>query len=65
MKKSEAKELLGGTLTRMGAAINRGKSALSQWPDDLTDDQINLVVGAAVRKGVRIPDDLMRRIAKL
>ncbi len=35
MKKSEAIDLLGGTVTSAARAINITKSAVSKWPDDL------------------------------
>lgn len=59
MKKEQAKKLFGGTLTDIGNAIGRTKSAISQWPEELTDDQINLVLGAAVRRGIDIPKDYL------
>lgn len=58
MKKDEAKKLFGGTIEKLGKAVGRGKSAISQWPEDLTDDQINLVLGAAIRRGIRVPKEL-------
>ena len=59
MKKEDAKKLFGGTLQTMGKAIGRTKSAISQWPDELTEDQNNIVVGAAVRKGIHVPKELI------
>lgn len=59
MKKEDAKQLFGGTLALMGKAIGRTKSAISQWPEELTDDQSNLVVGAAIRQGKKVPKHLL------
>jgi len=55
MRKSEAKKLFGEKYVDLARAVGRGKSAISKWPDDLTEDQINLVIGAALRKGIKIP----------
>ena len=56
MKKQDAIELLGGKAVRLSEVLNKTRSAISQWGDDLTDDQINMVIGAAWRKGIEIPD---------
>jgi UTP--glucose-1-phosphate uridylyltransferase len=59
MKKSEACKLLGGNQTKLGKILGRGKSAISQWPDELTEDQTNLVIGAAIRRGIKIPKEFL------
>ena len=60
MKKSDAIKLFGTTLKDLGEALGgRGKSAISQWPDVLDEDKKNMVIGAAVRKGIKIPDHLL------
>ena len=56
IKKQDAIELLGGKAVRLSEVLNKTRSAISQWGDDLTDDQINMVIGAAWRKGIEIPD---------
>lgn len=61
MKKKEAIKLFGSTLTDLGNALGgKGKSAISQWPDELTEDQKNMVIGAAVRKGIEVPEPLLK-----
>ncbi|MCK9394189.1 MAG: Cro/CI family transcriptional regulator [Methylobacter sp.] len=61
MKKKEAIKLFGTTLTDLGNALGgKTKSAISQWPDDLSEDQKNMVIGAAVRKGIKVPESLLK-----
>jgi len=63
MKKSDAVKLFGTKLSDLGSALNnRGKSAISRWPDELDDDQTNMVIGAAVRRGIKIPRNLLDAI---
>ena len=50
MTKNEAADLFGNK-TRLAAAVGVTKSAISQWPDVLTQEQRDRVVGAAVRLG--------------
>lgn len=42
----------------LGDALGISKSAVSQWPDILTQRQINEVVGAAIRAGKINPCEL-------
>ena len=51
MKKRDAISLFGSTQSALGAALGITKSAISQWPDDLTQPQIDWVTGAVVRLG--------------
>ena len=51
MTKSDAIRIFGSTVTEMAAAIGVTRSAVSQWPEQLTQPQIDRVVGAAVRLG--------------
>jgi UTP--glucose-1-phosphate uridylyltransferase len=61
MKKKDAIKLFGSTLTDLGNALGgKGKSAISQWPEELTEDQKNMVIGAAVRKGIKVPKSLLK-----
>jgi hypothetical protein len=63
MKKQDAVKLFGSTLSDLGKALGgKGRSAISQWPDDLTEDQINMVIGAAVRRGIYIPESILKNI---
>lgn len=52
MTKQEAKSIFGGTQRALAAAVGLGESAVSQWPEVLTQRQADLVRGAAVRLGV-------------
>jgi len=63
MKKQDAVKLFGSTLSDLGNALGgKGRSAISQWPDDLKEDQINMVIGAAVRRGIYIPERILKNI---
>ena len=50
MKKAEALELLGGTVTAAAEAIGISTSAVSQWPDELPDSVRDRVQAALWRK---------------
>lgn len=50
MKKSHAFELLGGTAAEVARACRITPSAVSQWPDELTKDQVDRVQAALWRK---------------
>jgi UTP--glucose-1-phosphate uridylyltransferase len=61
MKKKDAIKLFGKTLEDLGNALGgKGKSAISQWPNDLNEDQKNMVIGAAVRKGIKVSKSLLK-----
>lgn len=49
MKKAEAIAALGGSVSRAAQACGISPSAVSQWPDDLTKDQIDRVQAALWR----------------
>ena len=55
MKKKEAVSLFGKRQTELARAVNRTKAAICQWPDELNEDQTNLVIGAAIRAGKKVP----------
>jgi UTP--glucose-1-phosphate uridylyltransferase len=62
MKKQDAVKLFGTTLQELGEALGgRGKSAISQWPEVLDEDKKNMVIGAAVRRGIKIPEEFLRQ----
>lgn len=50
MKKAEAIEQLGGTVKLAAQACEISPSAISQWPEDLTKDQVVRVQAALYRK---------------
>lgn len=52
MTKTEAKSLFGGTDAALARAVGLTRSAISQWPEELEQREIDRVVGAAVRLGV-------------
>lgn len=56
MKKTEAIKLFG-TGAGLARAVGLTRGRISQWPDVLTQKQIDLVVGAALRLGKIAPTD--------
>lgn len=50
MKKAEAIDLLGGSVKLAAQACEISPSAVSQWPDELTKDQVVRVQAALYRK---------------
>ena len=50
MKKSEAIELLGGTVSAAAEAIGITRSAVSQWPEELPDPIRDRVQAAIWRR---------------
>lgn len=60
MTKKEAVLLFGNRLEDLGKALGgKGKSAISQWPEILDEDKKNMVIGAAVRKGIPVPQHIL------
>ena len=60
MTKKEAIGLFGKTHKALADAINRSRVLITMWPDELTEDQKNMVVGAATRKGIKVPKELLK-----
>jgi hypothetical protein len=60
MTKKEAISLFGKRSKDLAAALGKGESALSQWPEELDNDKTNLVLGAAVKRGIVIPDRFLK-----
>lgn len=50
MKKTQAIELLGGSVTAVADAIGISRSAVSQWPDELPDSIRDRVQAAIARR---------------
>lgn len=59
MKKKDAIKIFGKRQLDLARALGRGNSAISQWPDDLPDDYINMVIGRAVRLGLPVPEQFI------
>ena len=51
MKKSDAIELFGSGAA-LGRAVGLSRGRIAQWPERLSEDQTNRVIGAAVRQGL-------------
>ena len=56
MKKNTAIKLFDGSVKNLAAALNVTRQAIYQWPDELDQDRIDRVLGAAFRMGKDIND---------
>lgn len=56
MTKSQAISLFGTRQQDLADAVGVSRSAIAQWPEDLPQRQIDIVVGAAYRLG-KLPSD--------
>lgn len=61
MTKKEAADLFGGKQVYLAEALGLTKGAISLWPDDLTAEQTDRVLGAALRLRRTIPKELKQR----
>lgn len=60
MRKTQAIELLGGTVTAAAGAVGITYQAVNQWPDLLPDRIADRVLGACIRLGVEIPAEFIK-----
>jgi hypothetical protein len=54
MKKKDAIKLFGGRVKDLASALGVTGSAVSQWGEELTQEQEDRVIGAAVRLGMYV-----------
>jgi hypothetical protein len=59
MTKQDAIKLFGGMQKNLADALKKTEGAISQWPDELNDNQVNIVIGAAVRRRIAVPDEFL------
>lgn len=59
MKKSEAIELLGGSVAHAAKAVGINPQAISQWPDVLPARLLDRVIAACVRSGIEVPREVL------
>lgn len=57
MNKTQAIQLLGGTVTAAAEAVGISRSAVSQWPEELPDSIRDRVQAAIARK--HLPPELI------
>lgn len=62
MTKQQAIELFGSGAA-LGRAVGLTRGRISQWPDQLGQRETDLVVGAAVRTGKKLPAGVSHRRA--
>lgn len=65
LTKQQAVRLFGGQVKGLAAALGLTSSAISQWPEELSPQRADRVIGAAVRLGVieTVPGGGWRRVA--
>lgn len=63
MTKTEAIQLLGGTVKAAADACEISSSAVSQWPEDLTKDHIDRVQAALYRRQANFDQPLEAKAA--
>lgn len=54
MTKKDAVGMFGSGAA-LGRALGVSKAAIWQWPDELSQKQTDMVVGAAIRLGLELP----------
>lgn len=64
MRKQEAINLLGGTITEAAKAIGINPQAVTQWPDELPDRIADRVIAALAKKDPKSWPALWRRMNK-
>jgi hypothetical protein len=57
MTKQQAIDIFGGSGAELGRAVGLTRGRISQWPDELEQRETDLVVGAAIRLGRKLPDN--------
>lgn len=60
MRKTQAIELLGGTVTAAAGAVGITYQAVTQWPDPLPNRIADRVLGACIRLGLQVPSEFMK-----
>lgn len=63
MTKQEACDIFGGTQVALSRALDMTRSGISQWADELTQEQTDRVLGAAIRLGLPIPATVVVKLA--
>lgn len=56
LTKQQAIEIFGSSGAELGRALGLSRGRISQWPEQLDQDQTDRVIGAAFRLGKQIPE---------
>ncbi|PRF91646.1 hypothetical protein [Burkholderia multivorans] len=56
LTKQQAIEIFGSSGAELGRALGLSRGRISQWPEQLDQDQTDRVIGAAIRLGKQIPE---------
>lgn len=62
MRKNDVIKLFGGSGAAAARKLQITRQAFHQWPEDLDTKRIDLVIGAAYRHGIEIPEHLEKII---
>ncbi len=60
MKKQDAIQIFGSA-AELARATGKSRAAVSRLNDNLTQSKSDEVIGAAIRTGVKVPADILRR----
>ena len=60
MRKTQAIERLGGTVTAAAGGMGITYQAVNQWPDVLPNRIADRVLGACLRLGVEVPSEFIK-----
>ncbi|NIE67447.1 hypothetical protein F3J17_26620 [Burkholderia sp. Ax-1719] len=55
LTKQQAIDIFGGSGAELGRAVGLSRARISQWPEMLAQRETDLVVGAAIRLGKKLP----------
>lgn len=61
MTKQQAIEIFGSSGAELGRALGLSRGRISQWPDVLDQEQMDRVIGAAMRLGKLVPAEFQIR----
>ena len=59
MRKDQALQLLGGSVSAAADAIGVSYQAVDKWPEELPRRIDDRVIAACVRRGIAVPDEFI------
>ena len=63
MDKKKAIELLGGSVASVADVVGVSYQAINKWPDQLPSRIADRVLAACLRKGIKVPAELLKKPA--
>jgi len=59
MKKADALKLYNNSCSELARSLGKTRAAVSAWPDELSEDQLNMWVGISYRLGRELPESVL------